>query len=159
MVTVTHTQPNRVQFVYDDGGRSAAGLLGVVGDCAVRAVAIVCELPYATVRQAFIREMYRDEFCRRWNLAEPDGGVPPHITDGCLRELGWRFTLNEAHLTMHDLPPGRFLLDFREALTKPGAEGHIAALVDGELRDIVDNTDSHMWGWWSTRNVRRQQCQ
>jgi hypothetical protein len=27
-----------VQFVYDDGGRAAAGFKGTAGDCAVRAV-------------------------------------------------------------------------------------------------------------------------
>src|SRR3990172_7265127 len=36
-------------WVYDDGGRAAAGFRGVTGDCVVRAVAIATQLPYQRV--------------------------------------------------------------------------------------------------------------
>lgn len=36
-------------FVYDDGGRAAAGYKGTTGDCACRAVAIAAQRPYQEV--------------------------------------------------------------------------------------------------------------
>jgi len=37
------------KFVYNDGGREAAGYKGTAGDCVCRAVAIAAELPYQEV--------------------------------------------------------------------------------------------------------------
>ena len=41
-----------MQFVYNDGGRAAAGYIGSAGDCVTRAIAIATELPYQTVYDA-----------------------------------------------------------------------------------------------------------
>lgn len=38
-----------MDWVYDDGGRKAAGRTGTAGDCVVRAVAIALERPYQEV--------------------------------------------------------------------------------------------------------------
>jgi hypothetical protein len=44
-------------YVYDDGGRAAAGYRGHAGDCVARAVAIASQRPYAEVYAALARGM------------------------------------------------------------------------------------------------------
>jgi hypothetical protein len=41
-----------MEFVYDDGGRAAAGFKGSTGDCVVRAIAIASGKPYREVYDA-----------------------------------------------------------------------------------------------------------
>ena len=38
-----------MQFVFDDGGRTAAGFKGTTGDCVCRAIAIASGMPYKEV--------------------------------------------------------------------------------------------------------------
>ena len=38
-----------MNFIYDDGGREAAGFKGKTGDCACRAIAIATQMPYKEV--------------------------------------------------------------------------------------------------------------
>lgn len=145
----------RVRFVYDDAGRPER-----TGDCATRAVAIALGMPYWVVWRAFADLMSRDVFCRQHQVSSPDQGVPPHVTADCLQPLGWRFHLNVEHLTMHDLEPGRYVIDFRErdpgaAIAAGRGAGHVGALVDGEYHDLFDNTDAPMWGWWRPRHAIR----
>ena len=140
-------------FVYDDGGRQAAGFPGRADDSVIRALAIALPLPYKLVRAALAHEM---RITSDWP-DDPDGGVPQALMDKCLQELGWRFVLNDQHtrgfpvLTMRDLPVGRYVIEFRG----PRA-GHVGALVDGEYRDLFDATDSPVWGFWWPRHVRNK---
>src|SRR5215469_13132423 len=46
------------RWVYDDGGRAAAGFKGKTGDCVTRAIAIALEKPYAEVYES-INELAR----------------------------------------------------------------------------------------------------
>lgn len=48
------------EYVYDDGGRAAAGFKGETGDCVCRAVAIATEQPYQVVYDA-LNEMAKRE--------------------------------------------------------------------------------------------------
>jgi hypothetical protein len=41
-----------MDFVYNDGGRAAAGYKGRAGDCVVRAIAIATQKPYQEVYDA-----------------------------------------------------------------------------------------------------------
>jgi hypothetical protein len=43
---------NGIRYVYDDGGRKAAGFKGKVDDCVCRAIAIATEQPYRVVYNA-----------------------------------------------------------------------------------------------------------
>ena len=39
----------KINFKYNDGGRTSAGYKGDTGDCVVRAICIVSELPYQKI--------------------------------------------------------------------------------------------------------------
>jgi hypothetical protein len=41
-----------MDFVYNDGGRAAAGYKGRAGDCVVRAIAIATQKPYQEIYDA-----------------------------------------------------------------------------------------------------------
>lgn len=150
--------PGEVPFVYDDGGRSAAGFGSLVlnargpGDCWCRAIAIATGQAYRDVHQA-LAELAGDP--------EPvDTGLPLGVGADYLTALGWRWTLNQRmaiarpdgydveirHHRIGDLPRGRFVLEFRR---RDG--GHVAALVDGRLRDLDATPGTWpVWGWWSS---------
>jgi hypothetical protein len=51
-------------FIFDDGGREAAGYKGFAGDCTVRAIAIATEKPYKEVYDALF-EMNRTSNTRK----------------------------------------------------------------------------------------------
>jgi hypothetical protein len=48
----TGMAPGRIEHVFNDGGRSAAGYKGSTGDCVVRAIAIATCKPYTEVYDA-----------------------------------------------------------------------------------------------------------
>jgi hypothetical protein len=52
-----------MKFVYNDGGRAAAGYKGNAGDCACRAIAIATGKPYQEVYNALKGRFAR--LCRR----------------------------------------------------------------------------------------------
>jgi hypothetical protein len=57
MSTETKTETG---YVYDDGGREAAGFTGTTGDCSTRAIAIATRQPYEVVYDA-LNELARGE--------------------------------------------------------------------------------------------------
>ena len=60
-------------FVYDDGGRLAAGYKDPAGDCVCRAVAIASGRPYAEVRDRLRRGTGRVRHSKR--RPSPDNGI------------------------------------------------------------------------------------
>lgn len=54
-----------MRYVYDDGGREAAGYMGKTGDCVTRAVAIASGMPYDTVYQRLALGNERQRHTRR----------------------------------------------------------------------------------------------
>jgi hypothetical protein len=135
-------------FVYDDGGRAAAGFRGSAGDCVCRAIAIVGKLPYAEVYGALNaagkRERRRDgrrssartgvykETSRRWLMARGWTWTPAMgIGTGCL-----------VHLRKDELPSGRIVVQLSH---------HLAAVVDGVVHDTSDPSRGGtrcVYGWW-----------
>ena len=116
-------------WIYDDGGRAAAGYKGSTGDCVVRAIAIVGEYSY--------NEIY-DELKQRMGRGKsPRAGVPNKVWKGFVREdLGWIWTPTmhigsgcTVHLAADELPLGRLLVSTSK---------HIVAMVDGVIRDTYD---------------------
>jgi phosphatidylserine/phosphatidylglycerophosphate/cardiolipin synthase-like enzyme len=81
-----------MQFVYDDGGRTAAGYKGKTGDCVCRAVAITLERLYHDVYVELTELGWMD----RPYVFDTDGLIRPRSdTMAVLREymaeLGWRW--------------------------------------------------------------------
>lgn len=131
-------------YVFDDGGRKAAGFArkSKHGDCVVRAIAIAAERPYLTVRKelneraAGLTDVAED---RAW----PDTYRP------YLAELGWRWvpTMHigsgcKVHLRAAELPAGRII-----ARTSK----HLVAVIDGVLHDNHDSSRGGtrcVYGYW-----------
>jgi hypothetical protein len=125
-------------WVYDDGGREAAGYRGSTGDCVTRAIAIASGLDY--------REVYRDLFDLKRERAEARGttarsprfGVSRRLYEPYLFDLGftWQPLMKigsgcTVHLTPEELAPFSSTLIAR-------LSRHITAVIDGIIHDTYD---------------------
>jgi hypothetical protein len=140
-------------WVYDDGGRAAAGYEGSAGDCVTRAIAIAAELPYQEVYDA-LWERIRSYGAREWARVSrkvpawrgtpvpkhytrsPRDGVNKDVYKPFLRDLGWVWTPTmgigtgtTVHLAAGELPAGRVLAQTSK---------HLVAVIDGTIRDTHD---------------------
>lgn len=144
-------------WVYDDGGRVAAGYTGGAGDCVVRSIAIAAGLPYQRVYD----ELYllqRERAHRRRSPAarekelrrsSPRHGVHTDVTRAYLADLGWEWvptmgigTGCQVHLRAGELPPGRLIVRTSK---------HVTAVVDGVIRDTHDPSRGGtrcVYGYW-----------
>lgn len=135
-------------WVYDDGGREAAGFRGDTGDCVTRAIAIALERDYREVydslhaavlgdrRQMAKLELRYGKHARRH--ASPRLGVRREVYESLLAEHGWVWTPTMSigsgctvHLRPDELPAGRLIA----RLSK-----HLCAVVDGIVHDTHDPT-------------------
>src|ERR1044072_1780437 len=93
-----------MKWIYNDGGREAAGYKGKsVGDCVTRAIAIVTEQPYQTVYDALHERIKafastsRAKAARRAGRGNgargstPRNGVCRQVYEAYLKSLGYRF--------------------------------------------------------------------
>jgi hypothetical protein len=133
-------------WVYDDGGRAAAGFKGNnAGDCVCRAIAIATNKPYREVYDALtertrkFRAHPKNRYSRavarsirRRSSAAPRDGVNKMIYRPYLEALGWRWEPVLCGTTWDDLPQeGCFIV-----LTKR----HLATVINGIIHDIYDCT-------------------
>lgn len=151
------------EFIFDDGGREAAGFKGFTGDCVIRAISI-------TYNGTSYREIYDEihERQKHW-LANTKAGrrqqlLRPHITGSprqgvykevykpLLADLGYEWTPTmgigtgcTVHVTPLELPDddGRYILSVSR---------HLTTWVDGAMRDIHADVsrggERCVYGWW-----------
>lgn len=130
-------QGGGMQFIYDDGGRQAAGYKGSTGDCVCRSVAIVTGFSYSTVYQA-LEECGLNE--RRTKLrktrSHPRTGVYKATWKAFMKGLGYTWVPTmfvgkgcQVHLRDGELPPGRLVV----LVSK-----HLTAVIDGVIHDTYD---------------------
>jgi hypothetical protein len=89
-----------MSYVYDDGGRRAAGFKGEAGDCVTRAIAIATEKPYREVYDALWSANSEYASTRHGRVAKklkqrgntPRSGVFKKVFGSYLKSLGWTFT-------------------------------------------------------------------
>ncbi len=119
-----------VRWVYNDGGRRAAGFKGDTGDCVVRAIAIATEKPYAEVYAALSVMMGKGN--------SPRNGVLRKFYQKYLESIGWEWfpTMRvgqgcTVHLRAEELPKGRIIARCSK---------HLVAVVDGVVHDTYDCT-------------------
>jgi len=101
------------RWVYDDGGRAAAGFKGKTGDCVTRAIAIALEKPYAEVYES-INELARvTERGKNRGRSSARTGVWKETYRLYLRAQGWEFipcvrigTGCQIHLRPRNCPRG-----------------------------------------------------
>lgn len=130
-----------MQFVYDDGGRAAAGFKGSTGDCVVRAIAIASGKPYQEVYDTLhasardINERRRKYFKPRGRVS-PRNGVKRKVYEPYLLSLGFKWTPTmkigqgcKVHLVADELPSGTLIV----AVSK-----HLTAVINGVIHDTYN---------------------
>jgi hypothetical protein len=138
-----------IGYVYDDGGRRAAGFTGDAGDCVVRAIAIATQTDYRLVYD-LVNSLAREERPRTRSRSSARDGVWRATYDKILIEMGWTWTPTmgigtgcTVHLRADELPPGRLAVKLSR---------HMTAVVDGVVHDTYDpRRDGRrcVYGIWS----------
>lgn len=102
-----------MNFIYDDGGRSAAGYKGFTGDCACRAAAIATQRPYQEIYD-LINELAKSERTgkRKHKKSNARTGVYQNTFIKVMSHYGfkWIATMRigqgcTTHLRSEELPP------------------------------------------------------
>jgi hypothetical protein len=142
-----------MRWIYDDGGREAAGFEAKkVGDCVVRAIAIATGQSYRAVYDE-IGDLARDDNSRRRvhrrSNVSPRNGVMKEVYKRYLRDLGWTWTPTmgigtgcRVHLRDGELPAGRLIVR---------TSRHLTAVIDGVIHDIYDPSRDGsrcVYGYW-----------
>lgn len=146
-----------MKFIYNDGGRQAAGYKGTTGDCCCRAIAIAAEMPYQEVYD-LINKFGREERANRKNRkgnthngsrSDARTGVYKDTMRKIMDYLGWKWvpTMNvgsgcKVHLREEELPKGRLIVRVAK---------HFVAVIDGVLYDTWDSQQDGnrcVYGYW-----------
>lgn len=142
-----------VTFVYNDGGREAAGYKGSARDCVCRAISIAAKQSY---EETYENLSYRQSLQRRSHRTEKQ---PRSARNGIytkrkwfkdyISDLGfvWFPTMQigsgcTVHLSAHELPDGRLIVSLSR---------HLAAVIDGFLHDTHDCSRGGarcVYGYW-----------
>jgi len=126
-----------VGFVYNDGGRKAAGYQGTTGDCVTRSIAIATGRPYQEVYDALNALAVTERTGRRKRKkSNARTGVYKNTTRRYMESIGWEWTPTMAigsgckvHLCADELPAGRLVV---------AVSRHLTAVIDGVIHDIYD---------------------
>ena len=142
-----------MKYIYDDGGRMAAGFIGRAGDCVVRSVAIASGRPYHEVYAAL------SAGCRDQRVTK-SGRRKASARDGVMTNrkwfkdymtglgFGWTATMTvgsgcKVHLRDGELPDGRLVASVSK---------HYVAVIDGVVHDTHDPTRNEtrcVYGYWT----------
>jgi len=121
-----------MNYVYNDGGREAAGYKGKAGDCVARAVAIASGRPYLEVYSA-LSALAGSERKSRGASARNGIHVSRKWFKDYMRSIGFTWTPTmgigtgcKVHLLENELPSGRLVV----AVSK-----HYVAVIDGVIHD------------------------
>lgn len=126
-----------MKWIYDDGGRQAAGYKSPAGDCAARAIAIATGLPYQQVYDDINRWATTERRGRRKRgISNARTGVYKATIRRYMESLGWRWVPTMAigsgckvHLRDGELPKGRLVVTVSK---------HYVAVIDGVIHDTFD---------------------
>lgn len=140
-----------MRWVFDDGGRAAAGFRGETSDCVCRAICIVTGLPYRVVYDDLIR-LGRERRGKKWTrtASHPRTGVDKDIGRPYIEGLDgvWVPTMHigsgcQVHLRDGELPDEGHLI---VQLSK-----HLTTMIDGVIHDTYDPSRGGMrcvYGYW-----------
>lgn len=138
-------------FIYNDGGRAAAGFKGQAGDCVCRAAAIASGRSYAEIYNLVIGLSSRERRSKRKRgKSNPREGVYKPTTRRLFEYLGFTWTPTmqigsgcKVHLRKDELPSGRIVVNL---------SGHVSAVIDGVIHDVYDpsrNGTRCVYGYWT----------
>ena len=134
-----------MSYVYDDGGRAAAGYKGEAEDCVARAIAIAGCLDYRVVYDR-INRIAKDERTVRGRIgflsatgrgSSARTGIFKPTTRAIIFDLldwAWTPTMRigsgcTVHLRAEELPTGRLIVSVSR---------HVVAVIDGVIHDTHD---------------------
>lgn len=132
-----------IPYVYNDGGREAAGFKGKTGDCVVRAIAIAAELPYRQVYDDLSYLQSRQRVTKRTRKGSKSVRNGTYTTRKWFKDymagLGFEWvscmgigTGCQVHLNADELPRGRIIVSLSR---------HYAAVIDGVLHDSYNSAE------------------
>ena len=129
-----------MDFIWNDGGRSACGFVGLTGDCVTRAIAIATGAVYRDVYAALGER----------SLKTPRQGVPVSIADEYLQSAGWdRHSVGKVPLLEACLPKGILVAHVCQGeLTK----NHLCTIVDHVVHDTwnaSEDNDYYVVTYWT----------
>jgi hypothetical protein len=128
-----------MSFIYDDGGRAAAGFKGSAGDCATRAIAIATGMPYQQVYDA-INVIAKTERrgSRKRGTSAARTGVHKATFRRYMESIGWQWVPTmtigsgcKVHLCADELPSGRIIC---------AVSRHYVAVIDGAIHDTFNSS-------------------
>ena len=133
-------------FIYDDGGRAAAGYKGKAGDCVCRSIAIATGRPYQEVYDALSEGSRTQRLTKRSKrkASARDGvNVRRKWFKDYMASLGFRWVPTmqvgsgcKVHLNADELPAGRLVI---------AVSGHYTAMIDGVIHDTHDPRRDKSW--------------
>lgn len=129
-------------FIYNDGGRKAAGYKGNAGDCGARAMAIALGMDY---KEAYKLLATENKNCGKAKSAR--NGIHKDIYNEVLKSLGWmwmsapKFVGRKAKCS--DMFAGTVIA--RQA-------GHFVAVINGIPHDTWDCSEKMVYGFWVKAN-------
>lgn len=127
-----------MKWVYNDGGRAAAGFSGNAGDCVCRAIAIAMDRPYETVyaELSAINTKTITKGVRGKKSARNGIKVKAKAFKDYMAAHGWRWvptmhigTGCKVHLHDGELPQGRLIVSVSK---------HYTTVIDGVIHDTHD---------------------
>jgi hypothetical protein len=134
-------------FVYDDGGRSAAGFKGRAGDCVTRSIVIASGLPYGDVYARLAKETGTQRVTRgKRRSASARNGINTSRKwfKDYMASLGFTWTPTmkigegcKVHLLKGELPNAGSLI--------VAVSRHYTAIVNGVIHDTHDPTRAMLW--------------
>jgi hypothetical protein len=140
-----------LHFVYDDGGRKAAGFKGTTGDCVCRAIAIATQRPYTEVYNELNEVSKKERVPRRArSRSSARTGMHKKTTRAYLTELGWKWTPTmfigqgtKVHLKAGELPNKPLIVQLSK---------HMVAVIYGAIHDLSNPSRGGtrcVYGYWS----------
>lgn len=126
-----------MKYVYNDGGRRAAGYACKARDCAARSIAIVTGMAYADACALINRHAASERHSKRKKAkSSAQTGVYQPTMLKIMKELGWAWTPTmqigsgcKVHLRENELPDGKLIVRVSR---------HYTAVIDGVINDIHD---------------------
>ena len=126
-------------YIFNDGGRAAAGLKGTAGDCGARAMAIALGLDYKAAYKELAQANKDMGFAK-----SARNGIMKNVYDMVLKRHGWvwhsapKFDGRKARCS--DMPTGTVIA--RQS-------HHFVAVIDAQPHDIFDCTRKMIYGYWA----------
>jgi hypothetical protein len=138
-------------WVYDDGGREAAGFTGRSGDCVTRAIAIATGFSYRIVYDALNEEAKRERPRNGRKRSSSRTGVHRRTFGRYLDEVGftWHPTMQIGSGCTTHLAIGEVPMDGRHVMS---LSRHVCAVVNGVVLDTSDpgrGGTRCVYGYWS----------